>query len=132
MVCVLLLGHLPVQRGDLALEFVVLFLDLAHGRGQILGTAVQFTCQDRKRVEALLDQVLGVASCNDFEAADAGGDTAFADGSEAADLGRGGDVCAAAEFHAHVLVFAEADHSHFVPVFLAEKGHSALGDSPIV
>ncbi len=63
------------------------------------------------------------------------GRPALADNAEAADLGCILNVCAAAEFHAYGRfalfacgeVVADADHPHFVAVFLAEEGHCPLG-----
>ena len=39
---------------------------------------------------------------------------------------------AAAKFHAHALVLAEADHAHHVAVLLAEERHRAFGHGPLV
>ncbi len=74
---------------------------------------------------SLLQMGHGRRAREGFDAANTGGHATFLREDERPDLARGGDVCAAAQFHA---VAVNGDHTHLVAVLLAEEGHGTRLD----
>ena len=70
-----------------------LFLQFAHGR-------IHFARESLDEMQLVGGFAVGFEAGDGFDAADAGGDGAFADDAEQANLAGGAGVRAAAEFHA--------------------------------